>query len=205
MYALKKAKTKNYIQTEGRQWADRITWRRERLREIRLCVHTKMSKLKKRRRIAEKNSSHNLGWLRTCSQLGNALTVLWRSEQQGLIDWILFVFPRVLSVSRVGYFYWAALRVETNVSKSLLWNSKRAQTEMETMSDSFLKHVVVFIFPMCSKRGRLCVMVGTRENDGISGKMLHDFPWLHDAKSLASILVDRSIEALSGLSPQSWL
>lgn len=47
-------KDKKNIQTEGRQWADRITWRRERLRGIRLYVFTQKRKNQKRRRIAEK-------------------------------------------------------------------------------------------------------------------------------------------------------
>ncbi len=73
------------------------------------CVSTQHVKTKKKgRRMAEKFKSHSLGWLRTCSQLSDVLTVLWPSEQQDLIDWtICFVFPSGLSVSSMGYFYWA--------------------------------------------------------------------------------------------------
>ena len=200
----RESKDKKKIQTEGRQWADRITWRRERLRGIRLYVFTQKRKNQKRRRIAEKIQVTILG----DSERVRSWATGWRFYGE--------VNSRALSIGFFLSFLGFCLFQELVIFIELRWGLKQTSAShlCETRKERKLKWKQWVILKACC-----CIYFsyvfkkGSIECDGghegkfrrISGKMLHDFRWLHDAKSLASILVGRSIGALTGLSPQSWL
>lgn len=97
------------------------------------CVSTQHVKTKKKgRRMAEKFKSHSLGWLRTCSQLSDVLTILWPSEQQGLIDWTMFC----LSFGFVCFECWLFL-LSCAVAEG--WN-KRQQLTFVRMAQTRMKN-----------------------------------------------------------------
>jgi hypothetical protein len=157
----RESKDKKKIQTEGRQWADRITWRTERLRGIRLYVFTQKRKNQKRRRIAEKIQVTILG----DSERVRSWATGWRFYGE--------VNSRALSIGFFLSFLGFCLFQELVIFIELRWGLKQTSAShlCETRKERKLKwkqwvilkaccciYFLLLFSPMCSKRGRLSVM-----------------------------------------------